>query len=190
MGFSYGYTRAERAEHYHSTRDLVIMLADIVSRGGNFLLDIGPDADGTIPVIMEQRLLDIGAWLKINGEAIYGTRPNKTPKQWTAGEQPKVDYNERFESKYDVAALASKPAPGKASIAAFFTTKGNQLYAILPRWPGKQITIQNASAKQVQLLGLPSDLKFKNANGSVTIQLPDLPEDLLAQPSWTLKITQ
>ena len=57
MGFSYGYNRAERAAHYHTGRELVIMLADLVSRGGNLLLDIGPDADGTIPVVMEERLL-------------------------------------------------------------------------------------------------------------------------------------
>ena len=50
------------------------MLVDLVSRGGNLLLDIGPAADGTIPVIMEQRLLEIGDWLQVNGEAIYGTR--------------------------------------------------------------------------------------------------------------------
>ena len=56
MGFSYGYNRAERLEDYHTGRELVIMLVDLVSRGGNLLLDIGPDADGTIPVIMEERL--------------------------------------------------------------------------------------------------------------------------------------
>ena len=59
MGFSYGYNRAERLEHYRSSRELIIMLADIVSRGGNLLLDIGPNGDGTIPVVMEQRLIEI-----------------------------------------------------------------------------------------------------------------------------------
>jgi alpha-L-fucosidase len=50
------------------------MLIDVVSRGGNLCLDIGPSADGRIPVIMQERLLQIGAWLKTNSEAIYGTR--------------------------------------------------------------------------------------------------------------------
>ncbi len=190
MGASYGYNRAERIANYNSSRSLLIMLADIVSRGGNFLLDIGPDGDGTIPVVMEQRLLDIGSWLNINGEAIYGTRPFKMQKQWSAGEQPKVDYNQRFESDYDVTALASKPAPGKASIEAFFTSKGNTVYAILPRWPGKRFTLKGIIPKSVELLGASGPLRFRRAAGVVNIDLPDLPEDLLSQSLWTIKITQ
>ena len=191
MGFSYGYNRAERLEHYHSGRDLVVMLTDLVSRGGNLLLDIGPAADGTIPVVMEERLLEIGSWLKVNGEAIYGTRPWTTPKQWSAGEVPKVDYDQEFETAYDVSKLVMTPAPGKASIEAFFTAKGNDLFAILPRWPGRRFTVKEAGGlrvKSASLLGLRTPLRFATRAGAVTVELPDLPDELLRQPAWVLKL--
>lgn len=193
MGFSYGYNRAERFEHYHTSRELVIMLVDLVSRGGNLLLDIGPDADGTIPVVMEQRLLEIGQFMKVNGDAIYGTKPWKVTRQWGAGEQPKIEYNKEYETAYDVTKLTMKQPAGKASIDAFFTQKGNDLYAIMPRWPESQrITIQDAGAVQsVSLLGSDAKLKWKaGAKGAVTVDLPHLPEDLQYQPAWTLRISR
>ena len=55
-------------------KELLETLCGLVSKGGNFLLNIGPAADGTIPVIMEERLLQMGDWLRVNGEAIYASR--------------------------------------------------------------------------------------------------------------------
>jgi alpha-L-fucosidase len=192
MGFSYGYNRAERIEHYHSGRELVMMLIDLVSRGGNLLLDIGPASDGTIPVVMEDRLLQIGDWLKINGDAIYGTKPWKSTRQWSSGEQPKVDYNKEFETIYDVTQLIKKPAPGKASIEAFFTSKGNDVYAILPRWPGSRpFEIHDVTGvKSVTLLGSASPVKFKSAKTGVAVELPELPEELMPEPAWVLKLSR
>jgi alpha-L-fucosidase len=192
MGFSYGYNRAERLEHYHTGRQLLTMLVDIVSRGGNLLLDIGPDADGTIPVVMEERLVEIGRWLTVNGEAIYGTKPWKVAQQWGTGERPKVDYNAEFETHYDVTALVERPAPGKAGIEAFFTAKGNDVYAVLPRWPGKQfrLTEGGLNPKTITLLGAAAPLKWKTAGAAVVVDLPELPESLLGQSLWVLKIAQ
>jgi alpha-L-fucosidase len=193
MGFSYGYNRAESLAHYNSARTLVTILVDTVSRGGNLLLDIGPGADGTIPVIMEERLAEIGAWLAVNGEAIYGTRPHTAAKQWSEGEVPKLEYNKEYDSVYDVAVLTANPAPGKASIEAFFTKKGDAVYAVLPRWPGRRFVWKDAAAlrpKAVSLLGAPGALRFTKSGATLSIELPDLPEELLGQPAWALKLEQ
>ncbi|MET7452612.1 alpha-L-fucosidase [Streptomyces sp. NPDC005574] len=71
--FSYGWNRATPDDAYMSAEEVVHSLVDIVSKNGNFLLDIGPRADGTIPEIMQTRLRETGRWLKTNGEAIYDT---------------------------------------------------------------------------------------------------------------------
>lgn len=73
IGGSFGWNRFEKPEDYLSSKELIHMLIDLVSRGSNFLLNIGPTADGRIPVIMQQKLLDIGDWLKVNGEGIYSS---------------------------------------------------------------------------------------------------------------------
>jgi alpha-L-fucosidase len=191
MGVSYGYNRAENLNIYHTGRELVFILVDTVSRGGNLLLDIGPKADGTIPIVMEERLTQIGNWLKVNGEAIYGTRPWKNTRQWTAGEVPKVEYNKEYSSAYDVTKLMERPANGRASIEAFFTSKGGNVYAILPQWSGHSLVIKDiSSAKFVNLLGSSAPLKFRSSSRGLSIQLPDLPEDLRQQPAWVLRISQ
>src|SRR5437879_11700385 len=132
MGVSYGYNRAEDLNVYHTGRELVFILVDTVSRGGNLLLDIGPRADGMIPVIMEERLTQMGDWLKINGEAIYGTRRWKNTRQWTAGEVPKVEYNKEYSSAYDVTKLIEKSADGKASVDECYMSRETKSYT-LPR---------------------------------------------------------
>lgn len=71
--FSYGYNRATPDDQYMSAEEVVRTLVDIVSKNGNFLLDIGPNFDGTIPDVMQQRLRETGEWLRVNGESVYGT---------------------------------------------------------------------------------------------------------------------
>jgi alpha-L-fucosidase len=82
MNDHWGYNKFDT--RWKSSRELIRMLIDITSKGGNFLLNVGPTAEGLIPQPSVDRLRDIGAWLKINGEAIYGTQaaPFKQTPPW------------------------------------------------------------------------------------------------------------
>ncbi len=73
IGHSYGYNRNETVYDYDSREELLRTFSGVVGGGGNFLLCVGPTADGRIPVIMQERLLQVGEWLKVNGDAVYGT---------------------------------------------------------------------------------------------------------------------
>lgn len=79
IGFSFGYNRNEELDDYLSDAEVIHTLIDNVAAGGNLLLNVGPEADGTIPQVMRDRLLAIGRWLATNGEAIYGSRPAERP---------------------------------------------------------------------------------------------------------------
>lgn len=74
IGYSFGYNQIETEEHYMSVPQLLTHLIDIVSRGGNFLLNVGPTASGEIPAIQRQILEGTADWMAVNSEAIHGTR--------------------------------------------------------------------------------------------------------------------
>jgi alpha-L-fucosidase len=181
IGSSYGYNRNEDFADYRSARELILMLVDIVSRGGNLCLDIGPRADGEIPVIMQERLLQIGNWLGANGEAIYGTRMWRTPCQWSEGKRPETKRGE-FMTGFNILKETLEPDKGQAVKEVFFTRKNNDLYAITPRWPGKTLVIKEFEAarkSRVTWLATGHQLKWKNKKGSLVIDLPDFnPEEL------------
>lgn len=188
MGFSYGYNRAERITDYRSDREMILMLVDLVSRGGNLLLDIGPTGDGRIPVIMQERLMQIGRWLGTNGEAIYGTRPWKRTRQWSEGTQAKLETGE-YMTRYEVTDYIEQKKPGQAVIETFFTSKGNDVFAIVPRWPGPQLRLKNVNAPaslRASLLGSSGDLQWA-ANGSdLVITMPPAPA---AQHAYVLRLS-
>jgi alpha-L-fucosidase len=83
IGRSFGYNRAETEATMTTVDDLVWMLVDIVARGGNLLLNVGPTADGVVPLAQVVRLTALGWWLRVNGDAIFGTRPWTRPSDVT-----------------------------------------------------------------------------------------------------------
>ena len=190
IGSSYGYNRNEQLKDYKSSRELILMLNDIVSRGGNFLLDIGPSADGNIPVILQQRLTDIGDWLAINGEAIYGTTAHKKPAQWTLGKMP-VKKSASFMADYKVAKLVV-PKKDSAYIESFFTKKGDDLYCILPNYQSS-ITIRDiatTASSEISILGTNNKPSFKRKADGLAIDLSNLhPGDISASGILVIKIS-
>ena len=77
LGRSFALNRNEPLENYMSSEALIRHFCVLVAAGGGMTLNVGPAADGKIPLLQQERLLDLGQWLDINGEAIYGTRPYK-----------------------------------------------------------------------------------------------------------------
>ncbi|MBS3776575.1 MAG: alpha-L-fucosidase [Bacteroidales bacterium] len=162
---SWGYNRQTPEEEYMSTNELVDYLADIVSKGGNLLINIGPKADGAIPEVMKDRLRGVGNWLSENGEAIYGTTPwsvygeGPTKKEVGSWGREKGEY--RFQ-------------PGDVR----FTRKGNTLYAILLEWPGDEITLnflKKVNVSHISLLGSDEEIHWEKTSDDITVFLPSEP---------------
>lgn len=113
LGRSFGYNRAEGEAETIAPDHLIYLLVDIVSKNGNLLLDVGPEADGTIPPVQMERLQALGAWLRQNGEAIYGTHPWQRAAGETADHIP-VRFTQKAGALY--ATLLGQP---KTSSVAF-----------------------------------------------------------------------
>ena len=188
IGHSYGYNRNEKLEDYKSSHDLILMLVDIVSRGGNLLLDIGPTADGRIPVIMQQRLTDIGNWLQTNGEAIYGTKAYKQSYQWSEGKKPEKK-DKSFMAGYSINKLI-KPNKDSAYIEGFFTSKGKDLFVTIPTYR-PQVKLRNFKAPAgttVSILGSTKSLVLKQTGNDCVIDLSGMKPGEMPAELFVIKL--
>jgi alpha-L-fucosidase len=144
IGNSFGYNRNESDEDYASAADLIWSLADIVSKNGNLLLNVGPTASGEIPWPQEERLLALGAWLRVNGDAIYGTRPRLLAEAVTV-----------------------------EGLEVRFTTKADVVYVIV-RAPTDvpALTVPDSEASSAVLLGYSAPLLCERVADGLRITLP------------------
>lgn len=197
MGASYGYNRAEDAWDYNSAQALILNLIDKVSRGGNFLLDIGPDGHGNIPPIMQERLLEIGKWMDVNGEAIYGTRRWRIPVQWSDGnrEYPAEKVTGWKTNGELLLKQTVDPDPGFAVKEVFYTynPKTNALYAIFPKYPSdNRLVLKGISLPKSaypMLLAGKEALRWETTGSNTTIWLPYYnPDKFKSSHAFAIKI--
>jgi alpha-L-fucosidase len=176
---SWGY--ADNDE-YRSAQSLIDELIDVVSKNGNLLLNVGPKSDGTIPDQARAILLEMGAWLKTNGEAIYGSRP------WLVyGEGPtKVSGSAKNSDQQQFTAEDIR-----------FTTHSSALYAIALGWPpGSELRIRSLARGLpylkgpvcgVKLLGFDAPLSWHQETDGLHIKLPAQRPN---EPAWTFRIME
>lgn len=148
IGFSFGYNQTETDKQLLSSQALINLLIDIVSKNGNLLLNIGPDASGSIPANQLSRLKDLGNWMHVNSEGIYDTRP------WKKTADTLQD-----------------------STAVRFTKKQNKLYVFLLHKPTTNSILLKEnllkSAKSIVLFGKENvPLHFIKTASGVEILLP------------------
>ena len=159
---SFGYNWQDTEANVISSKAFIDMFVDIVAKGGNLLLIVNLDGQGALPELQEKRLMDIGKWLKVNGEGIYSTRPFTHPNDGT------VAFTQSKDNQYVYAIL--KEWPGQEL----------QLKGISP-----------LAGSKIEMLGYNHSLKWANSNGGITVKFPAELQNERIRPcehAWILKI--
>ncbi len=195
IGFSFGYNVNETEEDYATSQTLIYLLLNVVSNGGNLLLDIGPDARGQVPQIMQDRLLAMGDWLKVNGEAIYGTRKWDRACQWSQkGKKNWMPKGTHYLPADFILKQTVDQQPGYAVREAFFTSKGEDVYAIVPGWPKENLIIRDLKldpGTTISLLGSNVEIPYKQKGKDLEVQVPELsPDQLPCDYAFVFKISK
>jgi len=166
------YDRAVYDHHgYKNSSTVIRTLANVVSKNGTFLLNIPVRGDGTIDDEEVAIVQNIGKWMKVNGEAIYDTRPWKV-----CGEGPSIDHAPAISAQgFNERAMKFGPTDIR------FTAKDKVLYAIILGWPTKTVTIKSlgknagladGQVADISLVGSDEKLNWTQDDNAVTIQPP------------------
>jgi len=143
--------------------DLTFKLVDIVSKGGNYLLNVGPTSEGVIPQASQDNLRAVGRWLKVNGEAVYGAGP--TPFGAELGEPDPTTHDKKGNPGFKIAKDWR------------CTTKPGKLYISLFKWPGASFELSKVNGKvsKAYMLADKKTLKMKQSGDTVSVTLPAKP---------------
>ena len=173
-----GWTYRENEEFRVPVGELIGIMCDIVSKGGKFLVNIGPAPDGSIVDSDREALLAIGEWLAVNGEAIYGTEPADCWKGDQAGNDrdrakklllPKAGINDYPNVWEQMMVWTHDQGPLR------YTKKGGYIYAIHQGWPGETLELDNPgvmSGSEITMLGMEDPLTWTMEGDKLVISLP------------------
>jgi alpha-L-fucosidase len=192
---SFGYNREDTEENVLSVKDFVHMFIRTVSENGNLLLVVNLDGRGGLPEVQERRLREIGAWLKVNGEAIYGTRPWLTPVQsMTSGTGEQNDG-----APVGSAVPDNGMDDGQGGEIRFTRSKdGNTVYAVCTVFPKDKLEINslylNKGKSTVTMIGAEdTELSWSQQPGlDYNVLVVDIPDSLYGKRkceyAWVFKI--
>jgi alpha-L-fucosidase len=139
---------------------------------------------------MEERLLQLGEFLRPNGEAIYGTHARSVTRQWSQGNVPKLEVKE-YMSEYPISSLVDTPPAGNARIDAFFTANKDAVYAIFPRRPVDDVVLNDVEGQiKVTLLEGGHPLESTREGKNLRVRIPAaLSASLPSRQAYVLKLS-
>jgi len=185
MSKNWGYVKADTT--FKSSEKLIGLLVDAVSKGGNLLLNVGPTAEGIIRPQNLSRMAEIGKWLTLNGEAVYGTKPWKVYGENADSAAYKT--LQGFKAEEKDAVFDGTPKDVVQDIR--FTTKGNDLYVIARSWRQKEVLVKSLTTdeyqiKSIQLLGHKGKIKWNQTTQGTTVVIPD--QAVKSMPVYVFKV--